>query len=80
MRKTGLKDAQGLDIYENEIIRVGMRVADPGGWTSERVVNARKGWRRWLLKPVWLLENPSRPDDGLMDMQKDERLRIKVNK
>ncbi len=76
MKKTGLKDRNGQDIYENEIILVGMRRGDKAGWSEERVINLRTGWRKYFLKPVWALTNQR---DEIMDMQNDQELRQKLS-
>lgn len=77
MKCTGLKDRNGQDIYENEIILAGMRVGDPHGWKEERVVNIRKGWRRFILKPIYMLADPVHGE--ITDMQNNPLLRQKLS-
>ena len=79
MKKTGLKDRGGLDIYEGEVIMTGMRRDDHAGWTKERVVRMKRPWSQFWKPIEWALENPDTPRDGLMQMQSDEQLRQKLS-
>jgi len=78
MKKTGLKDRNGQDIFENEIILVGMRRDDARGWTEEMVIrkNPMKWWKPWE-KPIWILSNQIGEE---MEMQTDQQLRQKLSR
>lgn len=77
MGKTGLVDRNGDDILEGEIIMVGMREGDPKGWTTEQVVRISPWWRFWNKE--FALVNPQRPRDGVMEMQRNPKLRQKLS-
>ncbi len=80
VKKTGLTDRSGQDIFENEVILAGMRFDDPNGWTKERVVRLPRPWYKFWKPIEWVLENPDRPRDGFMQMPRDSRLRQKLSR